>query len=107
MRITRVLSATAVVAVSALSFVACSSGDSSSNTATETTTADTEAPETTAAPTTEATTTTTTTTTVAPPPTVAGEQVPDDPLLDPSTFGDERPASRKASRASRRTWPTV
>jgi hypothetical protein len=94
MRITRVRSATAGVAVSALSFVACSSGDSSSNTATETTTADTEAPETTAAPTTEATTTTTTTTTtVAPPATVAGEQVPDGPLIDPSTFGDERPAS--------------
>jgi hypothetical protein len=73
----------AVVAVSALSFVACSSGDSSSDTATETTTADTEAPETTAAPTTEATTTT-----VAPPPTV-----PDGPLIDPSTFGDERPES--------------
>jgi hydrophobe/amphiphile efflux-3 (HAE3) family protein len=38
------------------------------------------------------TTTTTTTTTVAPPPTVAGE-VPDGPLIDPSTFGDERPTS--------------
>ncbi len=38
------------------------------------------------------TTTTTTTTTVAPPPTVAGE-VPDGPLIDPSGFGDEKPAS--------------
>jgi hypothetical protein len=35
------------------------------------------------------TTTTTTTTTT----TVAGEQVPDGPLIDPSTFGDERPTS--------------
>jgi len=39
------------------------------------------------------TTTTTTTTTVAPPTTEAGEQVPDGPLIDPSTFGDERPTS--------------
>jgi hydrophobe/amphiphile efflux-3 (HAE3) family protein len=39
------------------------------------------------------TTTTTTTTTVAPPPTVAGEDAPTGPLIDPSTFGDERPTS--------------
>ena len=39
------------------------------------------------------TTTTTTTTTVAPPPTVAGEEAPTGPLIDPSTFGDERPTS--------------
>ena len=39
------------------------------------------------------TTTTTTTTTVAPPPTSEGEQAPAGPLIDPSTFGDERPGS--------------
>ncbi len=38
------------------------------------------------------TTTTTTTTTIAPPPTSAGE-VPAGPLIDPSTFGDEKPTT--------------
>lgn len=39
------------------------------------------------------TTTTTTTTTIAPPPTTEGDGAPAGPLIDPSTFGDERPTS--------------
>ncbi len=39
------------------------------------------------------TTTTTTTTTIAPPPTTEGDGAPAGPLIDPSTFGDEKPTS--------------